>query len=130
MGAVVAMISGTLFRDPEERSAKSGKRYVNVTVACPDGESSTYVRVTAFDSMAAQLLALRKGDAVAVTGRFRAHGYIGKDQQPAAGLDLMADRLVTLRLPMAPLAGPAPAPGCASSPPAGPMETWDNEVPF
>ena len=52
------LISGTLFRAPEERTGKtSGRNFVAATIKVRDGEASQFWRVLAFsDTAQAELL--------------------------------------------------------------------------
>jgi len=71
------LISGMLFRSPEERTGKtSGKHFVAATVKVRDGDAAQYWRVLAFsDSVQSELLRLDDGDAVSVQGSLRAEAY-------------------------------------------------------
>ena len=68
------LISGTLFRAPEERTGKtSGKSFVAATIKVRDGEAAQFWRVLAFsDTAQSELLRLDDGDALAVQGGLRA----------------------------------------------------------
>src|SRR5215472_17602384 len=94
------LISGTLFRSPEERTGKtSGKNFVVATVRVRDGEAAQYWRVLAFsDTAQSELLRLEDGDALAVQGSLRAEAY-SKDGEPRVGLTVIADVVLPLRRP-------------------------------
>ncbi len=78
--------AGELIRDPEQRTAKTGISYTTALVRCSDALMS----VTCFDAaLAAQLLALRKGDPVSVPAGCR----------PAPTPPRTANRAVGWRLP-------------------------------
>ena len=93
------LISGTLFRSPEERTGKtSGKNFVAATIKVRDGEAAQYWRVLAFsDSAQNELLRLDDGDAVSVQGGMRAEAY-SKDGELRVGLTV-ADVVLPLRRP-------------------------------
>ena len=83
--------AGELIRDPEQRTAKTGISYTTALVRCSDA----LVSVTCFDAaLAAQLLALRKGDPVSVAGRLQASAYAAKDGEPRCGLAVTVSRLM------------------------------------
>ncbi|WP_187630088.1 single-stranded DNA-binding protein [Paraburkholderia sp. UCT31] len=64
------LVSGTLAKDPEARTAKNGNAYALATLRVPTGgDSVIFARVMAFDAhVRDELLALSKGDSVSVTG--------------------------------------------------------------
>src|ERR1700751_5381474 len=77
---IYALISGTLWRSPEQRTAKTGRPFVTATIKIRDGDASQFVNTTAFsESVQAELLRLADGDALSVQGRFRAEIYAGAD---------------------------------------------------
>ena len=92
------LISGTLFRSPEERTGKTrGKNFVAATLRVRDGESAQYWRVLAFsESAQSELLRLDDGDAVSVQGGLRAEAYV-KFGEPRVGLTVLADAVLPLR---------------------------------
>jgi single-stranded DNA-binding protein len=70
------LISGQLFREPEQRTSKSGKPFVTATIRAKDGEASQWWRITAFSETAqAELMRLVDGDACSVQGAFKAELY-------------------------------------------------------
>jgi len=48
MMTAYALVSGTLFRVPEQRTSKAGKLYVVATIKAKDGDTFQFWRVTAF----------------------------------------------------------------------------------
>jgi single-stranded DNA-binding protein len=92
-----ALISGTLFRPPEQRTSKSGKQFVTATIRVKDGEAAQWWRVTAFSETAqAELMRLGDGDALSVQGSFKAELY-DKDGDKRLSLSLVADCVLALR---------------------------------
>jgi hypothetical protein len=66
---ITALISGSLFRNPECRTSKSGKVFATATLRINDGDGSQYVHVVAFsESAQAELLRLKDGDCFFRTG--------------------------------------------------------------
>jgi single-stranded DNA-binding protein len=92
------LISGTLFRSPEERTGKtSGKNFVAATIKVRDGDTAQFWRVAAFsDTAQSELLRLEDGDALAVQGGLRAEAY-SKDGEPRVSLTVLADAVLPLR---------------------------------
>jgi single-stranded DNA-binding protein len=97
------LISGTLFRAPEERTGKtSGKHFVAATIKVRDGDAAQFWRVLAFSDPAQnELLRLDDGDALAVQGGLRAEAY-SKDGEARVGLTVIADAVLPLRRPKKP----------------------------
>jgi single-stranded DNA-binding protein len=64
-----ALVSGKLIRDPELKTGKSGKPYVNFMLSVSTGDPENIV-VTgiAFEAMAERLAQLKKGDSLSVAG--------------------------------------------------------------
>lgn len=90
------LASGTLIRDPQERTSAAGKPYCTalVRVPCEDAEP-IIVSVIAFDERAVQaLLALGRGDAVSVAGRAKLSSWT-KDGEERHGLSMVADRVLS-----------------------------------
>jgi hypothetical protein len=64
-----AIVTGSLFRAPEQRTSKAGKPFVTATIRAKDGDASQFWRITAFsESAQAELMRLGEGDALAVQG--------------------------------------------------------------
>jgi single-stranded DNA-binding protein len=106
-----ALISGTLFRAPDERIAKSGKSFVTATVKIRDGEGSQFIRATAFSNSAqSELLRLSDGDALAVQGRLTTEIYAAADGSNKISLSVIAEHVLALRQPPKKREAKAPAP--------------------
>jgi hypothetical protein len=77
------LISGTLFRAPEQQASKAGKPFVTATIRVKDGDrsmgsgqASQWWKVLAFsESVQAERMRMADGDAVSVQGAFRAELY-------------------------------------------------------
>jgi single-stranded DNA-binding protein len=127
------LVTGTLFADAEQRTSASGKPFAKASIALRDGDACTWVRLVAFGSLADELAALRKGDAVSASGRLKATAYTDKHGQPAASLEVVVERLLPLTAPAklnakvrsvpAPRRVEAPAPA-----PAGPLADWPSDI--
>src|SRR3954465_1251266 len=96
-----AMLIGNLGNDPEMRYSANGQPFLRFNVASnfrtrtPEGEwqdKTEWVRVTITGSRAESLAQyLRKGSRVFVDGRLEARPWIDRENQPRAGLEVMAD---------------------------------------
>jgi hypothetical protein len=57
------LVSGTLFREPKQRTSKAGKPFVTATLKAKDGETAQWWKVLAFsESVRAELMRLTDGD--------------------------------------------------------------------
>ncbi|HNU11305.1 MAG TPA: single-stranded DNA-binding protein [Rubrivivax sp.] len=88
---------GKLLSDPERRTAANGKHFTTARLSASiGGDESVLCSVIAFAAVAEQLSALAKGDTVAITGRCTPKAWLGKDGTPKAGLDIVADALLSV----------------------------------
>jgi single-stranded DNA-binding protein len=95
-----ALVTGTLFRAPEQRTSKAGKVFVAGTLRFKDGETFQFVRFVAFsESAQAELMRLGDGDACSVQGSFKAELYRPDSGEPKVSLSIIADRVLALRQP-------------------------------
>ena len=93
------LISGSLFRAPEQRIAKSGKPFWSATVRVKDGETSQWWKLLVFsESAQAELMRLGDGDALSAQGLFKVEPY-QKDGEQRIGFTLFADRVLPLKPP-------------------------------
>ena len=84
--------SGELIRDPERKTSAKGTGYV--TALLKAGEE--LLNLSAFDAALADRLALlRKGAALAVSGRLQARPYTDRDGTLRAGLSIVVIELMT-----------------------------------
>jgi single-stranded DNA-binding protein len=92
-----ALVTGTLLRNPEERTSKNGNAYATATLKIAEGSGSAFVRVSAFaDDARDELASLHGGDTVTVVGPLEVSTY-ERDGETRIGLSIMPDRLVSLR---------------------------------
>lgn len=94
---IEALVSGKLQGQPEQRSAKTGRAYVQARMrVCAGAEEVHFVRVTAFsESACAALLALGDGDALAVAGTLKPGAWVDRDGNAKPNLDLVAAQVLT-----------------------------------
>lgn len=92
-----ALISGKLYARPERRTTKNGNAYATATVLVNDGAARQFWSVATFDDGAvAELLRMKKNDAIGCVGRFTAEIY-EKDGKPRVSMKMTADRVIGLR---------------------------------
>ena len=130
--SVFALITGTLHANPEPRTGPSGKPYTRAAILHRDGETSAFVRVVAFGSLADELAALRRGDVLTVVGRAKLNAYLSKQGEPAAGLEVVVDRLLSLAAPPKRHTPPKHTAALTTRrdepAPTGPLESWPNDL--
>jgi single-stranded DNA-binding protein len=96
------LVSGALFRAPEQKTSKSGKPFVVATIRVKDREDWQWWRVTVFsESAQAELLRLSEGDSVSAQGAMTAGLYLKDNGETKLTFSLVADQVMALR--------PAPA---------------------
>ena len=96
--STTVLISGKLFRDPEAKTSRGGKPYTLATVKVGQGEDVQWWRVMAFgDADRDELISLRNGDAVAVSGPLKAEMYAPNGNEPRLSLSVMADRIISAK---------------------------------
>jgi hypothetical protein len=109
----LAIVTGSLFRAPEQRTSKAGKPFVTATIRAEDGEVSQWWRV----------MRLGEGDACSVQGSFKAELY--PPEQPKVSLSIIADHVLALR--QSPRERKAKASGDAAHRGAA---AFDDSIPF
>jgi single-stranded DNA-binding protein len=92
------LASGVLVAQPQRRTAAAGKDYATCTMrTATDGADAVLCSLIAFAPDAVDaLVALGKGDALAIAGRAKLSNWIGKDGNEAHGLSVVADKVLTV----------------------------------
>ena len=105
-----ALITGTLYGDPQARTSQAGKPFTTAKVRA-DGKDGTvlWISIVAFGDLADRLLELKANTALALSGKLEVSAYTAKDGQPAAGLSVVCDQLATLKAKPRPKAAQAAA---------------------
>ncbi len=104
-----ALITGTLYGDPQARTSQAGKSFTTAKVKA-DGKDGAvlWVSIVAFGDLADRLLTMRANAALALSGKLEVSAYIAKNGEPAAGLSVVCDELATLKAKPRPRAEPTP----------------------
>jgi len=91
------LASGTLVRDPEQRTSAAGKPYATALMRVPAEDTDpTLASLIAFERDAvAALLALTRGDSLAVAGRGKLTSWT-KDGEEHHGLSVVVEQVLTL----------------------------------
>ena len=105
-----ALITGTLYGDPQARTSQAGKSFTTAKIRA-DGKDGAvlWISVVAFGDLAERLLTMRANNALALSGKLEVSAYTAKDGTPAAGLSVVADELAALKAKPRPKAEPAQA---------------------
>jgi single-stranded DNA-binding protein len=97
---IAALIAGTMFRAPEQRTAKTGRPFARATILVKDGDGSQFIRIAAFSETAqAELMRLADGDALSAQGPLKAEIYTANDGSTKISFNLVADQVLALRQP-------------------------------
>jgi single-stranded DNA-binding protein len=91
------LASGTLIADPVARTSAKGKPFATGTMRVPSEDADpVLMSLIAFSSTAVDtLLALTKGDALAVVGRAKLTSWT-KDGEDRHGLSMVADQVMSV----------------------------------
>ena len=97
--SVSILLSGALFRQPQQKISQSGKRYMSGTIkaAAADNTSADFWNLLVFsDTAQAELARLGDGDKVAVQGTLKIELYEREGQQRISRT-VFADHVLALR---------------------------------
>ena len=93
-----ALLTGTLHSDPQTRVGQSGKPFTTAKLRADAADGGTvWCSLVAFGQEGERLATLKSGAAISVSGRAKLNAWTGKSGEPAAGLDMTIDELITLR---------------------------------
>lgn len=91
------LIGGKLLKDPVAKTATNGNEYGTALIAVSNENETLVANVIAFDqTTVSKLLALRKGDPVAVVGAATVRLYTGKDGIQKPSLSVKADAILSV----------------------------------
>lgn len=94
-----ALVAGKLWKSPEGRtSSKTGKAFATAVLREGAGDAATWWNVVAFADIAGELLKLKDGDVVSVSGPFTVELYAKNGGQPRINHRIVADRIAAPRL--------------------------------
>jgi single-stranded DNA-binding protein len=134
-------ISGRLVRDPQSKTSAAGNPYLSAMAVVGAGDKEALVTLMVFDADLQTLLAsLKKGDTLSAIGSASIRAYADKEGNPAAGVTVMVNRLMTMTAkeaaprPRGDSPGNGPRPRRESPPAAGPREfaplEFSDSIPF
>ncbi len=94
---VYAIVAGTLFRAPEQKTSKAGRPFVFATLKSKEGDATSWIKLLVFsESAGAELTRLSDGDAISAQGTLKIETY-EKDGLTKVGLTIVADHVLALR---------------------------------
>lgn len=98
MSAVV-LITGALFRVPEQKTSKAGKPYVAATIRAREGDGQQqFWKLLAFnDAAQSELMRLDQGDAVSVQGLLKADIYTPEGGEPRLSMSVLVDQALAAK---------------------------------
>lgn len=99
--SVAVLVTGTMFKEPQQRTSQSGKRYVTATIkaAAADNSASDFWNALAFgDTAGAELMRLGLNERLAVQGSLKLETY-SKDGEPKISRTVFVDSVLPLRAP-------------------------------
>src|ERR1700676_4683361 len=100
--SVAILISGSIFKEPQQRTSQSGKRYVGTTLkaAAADNATSDFWSVLAFgDTAGAELMRLAVGERVTIQGGLKIELYTANDGATKISRTIFADHVLAVRQP-------------------------------
>jgi single-stranded DNA-binding protein len=134
---VAILISGSLFKEPQQRTSQSGKSYVVTTIRATstDNSGSDFWSVLAFgDTAGAELLRLAIGERCSIQGGLKIEIF-EKDGQARISRTIFADHVMALRQPPKERKPKAPpiskaAPDATPDTEAGGPAFFSDDIPF
>lgn len=93
--SIDVLITGRLVADPERRAGASGKPFTTARLAAATEDDSVLCSVIAFGTAGEQLAALAKGDTLAIAGRAKPKAWTDREGSLKAGLDVVAEQVLT-----------------------------------
>lgn len=95
--SLAVLAQGSLVSDPLQRTSAKGAAYVTTQLRVATDDGAILVSVIAFaaDAMAG-LMALRKGDAAAVSGKAKQTSWAGRDGETNHGLSVVVEGVLSV----------------------------------
>jgi hypothetical protein len=95
-----AIISGSLFKQPIEKTSAAGKPYVLATIVEKIGDKKRWIKAFIFsESTCAEVRRLGDGDPIAVAGEIDADVYTPQGGEPRVNWTVVVDGVLTARKP-------------------------------
>ncbi|MBL8475516.1 MAG: single-stranded DNA-binding protein [Methyloversatilis sp.] len=89
-----ALITGTLFNEPQQRTSKAGTQYVTARISVTTEDGRLFASLVAFNEDAVvRLMQLRVGASLAVSGVLKVGVYTANNGHAYPNLDIVADEV-------------------------------------
>jgi hypothetical protein len=99
--SVHVLVSGSIFREPQQRTSQAGRRFVSATikVSGESGNGEFWACLAFGDSTQAELLRLGIGDTLSAQGAAKIELYTASDGKTKISRTVFADHVMPLRQP-------------------------------
>jgi single-stranded DNA-binding protein len=126
------LVTGTLSRNPEQRTSKAGKPFVTASLKIKDGDGSQWFKLLAFsDAAQAEFMRLQEGDAVSAQGALKIETFVAGNGETKVNLTCFAEQVLALRpRDPTPRERKAPEPKPKQQPAVSLAEEIDDDLPF
>lgn len=89
-----ALITGTLFNEPQQRTSKAGSPYATARISVTTEDGRLFASVVAFnEDVVARLMQLQAGASLAVAGTLKVGIYTASNGHTYPNLDIVADEV-------------------------------------
>ena len=85
---------GSLGRDPEQKTSQNGRTYLRLNIRVGMGDAAQWVSVLAFNDVDILAARLRKDSRVYIEGTVSASGWLDKDNQARANLQVLTSHCI------------------------------------
>jgi single-strand DNA-binding protein len=127
--SIEVALFGTLGRDAEPKTSKTGKSYLRLNVASSEGETTTWVSAMVFDERAiAAVDKLVKGARVYLEGRLSLREWTTNDGTTRTGLSILSWHCRLAQIGRAKVKSEKPKP--AEPAPANDGAEFDDDIPL
>ncbi|WP_298427581.1 hypothetical protein [Rhodoblastus sp.] len=129
---IYSLVTGVVHRAPREDTSKAGKPYVAGDLKLNEGLTPIFVRLVAFsEPQRAELLQLREGGAVSVSGRLDSKIFSPNHGEPRVSHTLFVESVLSLKKSSRPKVAPAATePPKSAGPEERPPDFHDDALPF
>jgi single-stranded DNA-binding protein len=100
--SVAVLVTGTLFKEPQERTSQAGRRFVVATIKATttDNSGSDFWSIMCFSASASEaLMRLSLNERLAVQGALKLETYSSKDGETKISRTVFVDHVLAVRQP-------------------------------
>jgi len=129
--SIEAALFGTLGRDAERKTSKTGKPYLRLNVAVSEGETTTWVSAMVFDGRAIAVAdGLVKGARVYLEGKLSLNEWTANDGATRTGLNIMSWHCRLAQIGRAKVKSEKPKPALQSAAAVSPFDDPVDDLHF